>query len=306
MMKKVGISAIAICMSWLLAVTPVKSLSILNDLKETDWFYENVMVLVNKGIIEGDSYGNFLPNQTITVDQFIKTMVIALGYNLEKDKEYWAQSFIDKAIELGVINDGEFSTYKNSITRGEMAKLTVRVVEMLEGAKTYTYTGDESKKLISAIADYSSIQVAQRDYVLKAYEIGTITGYPDGYFKADDFLKRSEACTVIRRVIDAKERVSYTYMGIEIMDNLDGHDPDLLAFNVFINVLSPLEPQYKQAEAFLDTAVGERLTDEIMDLVKMKTRGDQIIKSTFFEWKDSGKIEVISRGGHTDITIRGW
>lgn len=306
MIKKVGISAICMLMVLLLGLTPIRAVGMLNDIKDTDWYYENVMVLVNKGIIEGDSYGNFMPNHNMTVDQFIKTMVVALGYNLEKDKDYWAQPFIDKAFELGIIKEGEFTSFKEQISRGQMAILTVRVVEMLEGTKHYTYSGNEANKLISTIKDYSSINDAQKDYVLKAYELGTITGYPDGNFKANLYLKRSEACTVIRRVIDSKERVPYIYSGIEIMDNLDGHDPELLAFNIFINVLSPLEPQYIEAEAFLNKAVGESLTIEIMKVVKTKTMGDQILRSTLFKWDNRQKIEVVSKGGHTDITIRGW
>lgn len=305
-MKNVGISVMVICLVGMLTVNTVQSAGILKDIKETDWFYENVMVLVGKGIIEGDTNNNFLPNQSMTVDQFIKTMVVALGYNPEKGKDYWAQPYIDKAIELGIVKNGDFASYKKSITRGEMAMLTVRVVEMLEGAKNYTYVGSEEAKLRNSISDYNNISGNHKAYVLKAYEIGTITGYPDGSFKAGASLKRSEACTVVRRVIDASRRDPFTYLGIEIMDNLDGHDPEALSFNIFINVLSPLEPQYEQAEKFLNKAVGQSLTEQIMALVRSKTRGDQILKSTIFVWEKDKKIEVISSGGHTDITVRGW
>lgn len=305
-MKKVGISVMAIVLVWVLTINSMGSTSILKDLKESDWFYENVMILVNKGIIEGDTNGNFLPNQSMTVDQFIKTMVIALGYPLEKGKDYWAQPFIDKAIDLGVVKNGDFASYKNSITRGEMAMLTVRVVEMLEGAKTYTYIGNEEYKLVNSISDYSSIKSEQKAYVLKAYELGTITGYPGGSFKAGSSLKRSEACTVIRRVIDEKERVPFIYLGIEIMDNLDGHDPDAVDFSIMINVLSPLEPQYKQAESYLNNIVGEKLTKDIMKIVKTKTSFEQVIFPTYFDWKQNKKLQVSSPGGYTDITIRAW
>lgn len=305
-MKKVGISVIAICLLWILTINPVVSAGSLKDLKETDWFYENVMVLVNKGIIEGDSYGYFLPDQRMTRDQFIKTMVVALGYNIEKGKDYWAQPFIDKAIELGVIKEGEFSSYNNSMTRGEMAILTVRVVELLEGPKQYTYVDKEADKLRNSISDYNSIKDVEKEYVLKAYELGTITGYPDGSFKADTSLKRSEACTVIRRVIDAKERDPFVYVGIEIMDNLDGHNPDAVDFSIMINVFSPLELQYQQADKFLSEVVGEQLTNDIMHLVKTKTDFQQIIQPTYFEWKTNKTLQVSSPGGYSDITIRAW
>lgn len=304
-MKKVEISAVVVFVTCILVMNTVSGVGVLKDIKNTDWFYENVMVLVNKGIIEGDTNGDFLPNATMTADQFIKTMVVALGYPLEKGESYWAQPFIDKAIAIGIVKSGDFSSYRNPITRGEMAMLTVRVVEMLEGAKNYTYTGYEADKLTNSISDYSTIKASLKPFVLKAYELGTITGYPDGSFKAGSSLKRSEACTVIRRVIDAETREPFVYLGIEIMDNLDGHDPELVDFSVMINVLSPLEPQYKKAEEFLVKVIGKELTDKIMVLVKSKTDFQQILPSKYFEWGDK-KVEVGSPGGYTDITIRAW
>jgi hypothetical protein len=304
--KKVGISVLAVGLFFVLTFSSGKGLGMFKDLKETDWFYENVMVLVGNGIIDGYTDGQFKPTSTMTTDQFIKTMVVALGHKLENGKDYWAQPYIDKAIELGIVKNGDFTSYKNSITRAEMAMLTVRVVEMLEGAKTYTYVGSQEYKLTNSILDYSSIKVELKPYVLKAYELGTITGYPDGKFKANDSLKRSEACTVIRRVIEEKVRDKFVFYGIEIIDNLDGHDPDLLDFNIIMNIVSPLEPQYEQAEAFLTKAVGTELTKEIMTYAKTKKDFQMTLPSKIFEWKFGKKVEVGSPGGYTTITVRGW
>ncbi|PKM50567.1 MAG: hypothetical protein CVV02_10725 [Firmicutes bacterium HGW-Firmicutes-7] len=305
-MKKVGISVIMIALILVFTFNTGKGLGIFKDLKESDWFYENVVVLVGKGIIEGYTDGEFKPTIAMTTDQFIKTMVVALGHKLENGREYWAEPYIEKALDLGIVKNGDFTSYNNTITRAEMAMLTVRVVEMLEGVKTYTYVGSEEEKITSTISDYSSASASLKPYIIKAYELGTITGYPDGKFKPRDSLKRSEACTVIRRVIDEKMRDRFVFYGIEIIDNLDGHDPDLVDFVIRINVLSPLEAQYDKTKTFLLDAVGEKLTNEIMILVKTKTDFQDIIPSKFFEWKGDKKIEVASPGGYTDISISGW
>ncbi len=306
MVKKVAKCSIIVVVLFFLSTSSIVGASALKDLKSTNWYYENVMVLFNRGIIEGDQYGLFNAEQAITRDQFIKTMVVALGYQYENGEKYWAQPYIDKAIELGIIKIGEFSEYRKAISRGEMAMLAVRAVEALEGVYNYIYVNGEQHKLTDTIADFNSIPEDKRPYIIKSYEQGLIKGYENNSFKSMDFLKRSEACTVIRRVIDKNQRVGFVYMGIEILDNLDGKDPELVDFSIIINTLSPLEPQYRETEEFLIKITDTNKTQEIMNLVKTKTRGDQTISSVFFEWKKGKRIEVISTKGSIGITIRGW
>lgn len=306
MMKKVKKCSIMVVVLVLLFASSIVGASALKDLKSSNWYYENVMVLYNRGIIEGDQYGFFNAEQFITRDQFIKTMVVALGYQFENGEKYWAQPYIDKAIELGIIKYGEFSEYRKAINRGEMAMLSVRAVEALEGAYKYIYINDEQHKLTDTITDFNSIPEDKKPYIVKSYEQGLIKGYENNSFKSLDLLKRSEACTVIRRVIDKNQRIGFVYMGIEILDNLEGKDPELVDFSIIINTLSPLEPQYRETENFLIKITDEKKVQEIMSLVKTKTRGDQTISSVFFEWKKGKRIEVISTKNSIGITIRGY
>lgn len=177
------------------------------DVKESSWYYQNVQVLVEEGIIDGYGDGVFGPEDTMTADQFIKTMVVALGHKLTNGTEYWAQPYIDKALELNIIEEGDFSSYKSQITRAEMAKMVVKVVESLEGSKTYEYNTTTNDLLLTQIADRHLISDEMMEaFISKSYELGIITGYDTGAFKPDASLKRSEACTVIRRVIDATQR----------------------------------------------------------------------------------------------------
>jgi hypothetical protein len=53
------------------------------DVPSGAWYEENVQVLVKENIISGYPDGSFKPNERISVEQFIKTMVVALGYDLE-------------------------------------------------------------------------------------------------------------------------------------------------------------------------------------------------------------------------------
>ena len=177
------------------------------DITETDWFSENVEVLALKGIIGGFPDGTFRAEETMTVDQFIKTMIAALGYELSNGDEYWAEPYINQAIELEIMSESDFKDYTLEISRAEMAKLAVKTIELLEGEQNYQYDPSKSSLIISSISDKDQLFGFDTEkYVSNSYELGIITGYPDGSFKPENGLKRSEACTVIRRVIDASIR----------------------------------------------------------------------------------------------------
>ncbi len=181
------------------------------DVNSADWYHDHVKALVVAGIIDGYNDSTFKPSKTIQVDEFLKTMVVALGYNPGNGSSYWAQLYIDKALSLGIIKSTDFSSYNKPITRAEMAMICENVLVALEGSKSYTLSSDIKGKLM----DYSSVASSgYENNILHVYELGIITGYPDGTFGPNKQLMRSEASTVIRRIIDASVRKPF-----EMIDN---------------------------------------------------------------------------------------
>lgn len=183
------------------------------DVKSTDWFSEHVMVLVSEGIIDGYNDNTFKPSKSVQVDEFIKTMVVALGYSPGNNPDgYWAQLYIDKALELGFVHDSDFTVYDVPINRGDMAMICERVVEMLDGPQTYT----KEQEVKNNLTDYEDVRMSgSESAILHVYELGIITGYPDGSFGAKNQLMRSEASTVIHRIIDKEERRAFISDDIE-------------------------------------------------------------------------------------------
>lgn len=169
-----------------------------SDIKETDWFTQTVSKLVGLGVIDGYEDGTFRPQGNIQTDAFIKMTVVALGYDLENGEDYWASAYIEKAKDLELIEEGEFSDYKRQINRGEIARIIVRAID-----ESYS---DDIKEYRELISDYNSIPDGFKDYVLKAYAKGIITGYPDGTFRAENKATRAEASTMLIRMLDESER----------------------------------------------------------------------------------------------------
>ncbi len=170
-----------------------------NDVSDNDWFKENVHTLVNMNVVDGYPDGSFRPGQDINADAFIKMAVTALGYtDIENGSPYWASTYIDKAMELNLVLEDEFSGYGRPVTRYEMARIIVRALE-----EDYEGNLQEYARLIT---DYHLIEDIYKDYVVKAYCKGILTGYKDGSFRGERTATRAEAAAIIHRLIDDAAR----------------------------------------------------------------------------------------------------
>ena len=188
---------VMVVMSFILLVTNSVYAVALTDVQE-HWAKESVGYLVEAGVVDGFEDGTFKPEERVRVDAFIKMVVTSLGHTLENGSPYWASTFIDKAKELGLVKEGEFGTYERPITRAEMACMIVRALE-----EAYPDNLDEYKTLIT---DYDKIADPYKDYIVKAYGKGIITGYQDGSFKPEQNATRAEAATMIVRMLDGEQR----------------------------------------------------------------------------------------------------
>lgn len=169
--------------------------AIFSDVKESDWFYQSLNLLASKGIVNGNPDGTFKPREKVYVDAFIKMMVASLGYNnISNSKGYWASNYISKALELGLVEDGEFAAYNRPISRGEMARIIVRALKEDYDGNIGQYS--------ALIKDYDLIDPKLQEYVLKAYSKGIITGLPGGEFGPQLAAERAQAVTMIARMLD--------------------------------------------------------------------------------------------------------
>ncbi|MDD4494863.1 MAG: S-layer homology domain-containing protein, partial [Eubacteriales bacterium] len=190
------------------------------DVKDADWFAGNVFALVEKGVINGfpvsgTALYDFKPQDDVKVDAFVKMTVTALGHtSIKNGSGYWAEPFINKAKELGLVLSGEFVKYDRSITRAEMARIIVRAIN-----EQYSTNLQEYTKLIP---DYSSIGEQYKEYVLKAYSKGILTGYTDSTFRGNNTATRAEAATIIMRLLEPSARVLPVLPGGE--DDMSGGD----------------------------------------------------------------------------------
>ncbi len=168
----------------------------------THWAKDAVTKLTHLGIIGGYPDGTFKPNQNIQVDEFIKLVVTAMGYNPSIGGGYWAEPFIQIAKNEKLIGNNEFSNFRRPITRQEMAKIITNATLSKEEAPEETFIA----YLRGQVKDYAKVADTYKQHVLTAYGMGLISGYTDGTFKPVNNATRAEASVVIIRLLDETTR----------------------------------------------------------------------------------------------------
>ena len=195
------------------------------DVPEKSWYASDLNFITSdaRRILEGSSNGNFYPKNTLSVEQFLKCVVVAANQRPSAVGGYWAQPFIDKALQLGIITSSQFKAYRTGITRGEMAVIIRSAFEIMTHEKDPVVDISTISKRMS---DYALIPNNQQESVCFAYSLGILTGMPDGKFHPEGILSRAEAVAVMRRVIDPTARIKPATTGEQTDGDQTGGDTD--------------------------------------------------------------------------------
>lgn len=122
-----------------------------------------------------DNYGSF------------STTTTAGNMDYYRNASEWAQVELDKAKELDFITNAIRDNMAANVTREEFAEILMKMYVSVTG-KTVAYSD-------TFFSDTDNPEV------LKAAELGIITGNGYGQFKPDDYVTRQEICTMIYRGI---------------------------------------------------------------------------------------------------------
>ena len=165
------------------------------------------MELTKRGFISGYPDQTFKPNDRIKVDEFIKILISALDGDIKPStKGYWAENYIKRALDLKIIQEGDFLKYDLYITRGEMASIIVRVSESLKNTDLHLKVPEDYEKYEILIIDLYGLNKREKDVVLKIFASGIITGFPDGSFGYDKLATRAEASAIMMRFLEKDRR----------------------------------------------------------------------------------------------------
>jgi|GEM_PF-5524708 len=198
--------------TWLKAMEYIKSLrnSIadtkkikFDDVKTTDWFYDSVKYVVQKGIMSGTKDNCFEPDKPLT-----REMLAAILYNIEGQPEnegktsfedvkenQWYTKAIAWAEKNGIMQGRENSIFGlgESVTREQMAAVLYRYSKYKNCETAVTVTNN-------TFNDSGSVSEYAKEAVAWAEQNGIMTGY-DNNFNPQAETSRAQSASVMARFL---------------------------------------------------------------------------------------------------------
>ncbi len=180
-----------------------------NDIANALWAHKAITALADAGIINGNGYGQFNPNNYVTRDEFIKMLVLTLG--ISSDNAYanfdditssdWSYPYVCAAVNKGVVNGITEATFGKGriITREEMATMTHRAIVAMGVNLVEKNTGDFS--------DSALISSWAIDSCRAMYRAGIINGMGNNNFAPSEYVTRAQAAKILYEVMNGQEGI---------------------------------------------------------------------------------------------------
>lgn len=174
-----------------------------------DWFYSYVSDLSQNNVINGYPDGTFKPNNTVTVGEALKLIMLAAGYGEQAPTgSHWASGYLRLASSKGFANYGTYSNLDAEINRLTVAQLAAKALCL------------PKSNIVSPFKD------SDDGYVLSLYSAGIVQGSTDGgallYYPLSS-IKRSEVSAVIWRIrksLSAPKTIQYGSHTLDVLKNV--------------------------------------------------------------------------------------
>lgn len=152
------------------------------DVKEGDWFYEDVMKMAAAGIVNGYSDGRFMPGDAITWGAALKMVTVFVTGEEKAPVEGgdWASGYVAYAKEAGLV-EGDVDI-NAVITRVEVCQVLAKALKL------------------EASTEESIFPDTEDGYVMALVALKVIDGNPDGTFDPDGALTRAAVCKILATV----------------------------------------------------------------------------------------------------------
>lgn len=179
--------------------------SAFTDVLETDYFYEAVQEMSEKGYVKGYGDGTFHPRANITVAESLTLLFRIAGIHIEEpdDSEYWYSNVLILAKSMGLVNDN-IDPNKNA-TRLDIAKYIIKIYQL-----------DTSEITVQNVFLDTNLQVANT-----MYQYGIFEGAPvsEGVvFMPYSFITRGDLSLVLYRLND---KITSPYRGVLEVGNYE-------------------------------------------------------------------------------------
>ena len=280
------------------------------DVKASDWFYKDVMYAGQLRIMKGYDDNTFKPNQAMSISSYVQLLLNSLNIDYSKaSSTKTTPKHITKALQIGILQKGEFNNYNKALTRGEMSRLLNRVIKAKIVSVTFP---SEKSKVVTQIKDYSKMNKNAKDIAYTVYGSGIVRLLDNDNMGFSQKATRAEIASALLRLTNSIYRIfPITSTPVDFSNTISveefttqllkavGKSSSMNSAYHYGYVRSEAEyPSYQKPilrrEAALTVA---RLMDDVTDIKYFFTRGDNDIflkgVDVAFEYPDYEKIEKL-------------
>lgn len=195
------------------------------DITEEHWAAQEILTVINGGIMGITSEGYFNPDEVMARADFNTTLLRLLGHrqnptdvqNVFEDvpEDFWAYGDIIKSYNLGLIygyGDNTFRPY-NNISKAEVASIISHITKD---------TGYIDTSVLDVFVDKDSIPDWAVERYAKAVDMGVYVNYPDrDELLPNKLLTRAECAVILYKLRDALANVKKEFVADETVLAID-------------------------------------------------------------------------------------
>lgn len=174
-----------------------------SDLENVVWAKEAILNLAERNVISGRGNGIFAPNDSVTREEFVKMLILALDFEVTDNRvdftdttpEMWYAPYVATAWEVGVTTgngDGTFGVGM-PISRQDAVVMLARAMEIRQISMNSV---NES----TVFTDENQISEYAKDAVYRLTGYGILNGVGDGSFAPVLNVTRAEAAKMLYAV----------------------------------------------------------------------------------------------------------
>ncbi len=185
------------------------------DVKQNDWFFENVNTAVDLGLMVGVGDGKFAPSDEVTLAMAVTmasrvhSIYVSDGEKFENTGDTWYQPYVDYAKKNGIIADA--MDWEAEATRVAIAQMFARSLP------------EKALKAINTVDEGMIPDVKSDLAVYTLYRAGVFVGSDEkGSFHPDTAITRAEISAVVSRMLDEDLRATITLKAEETKKPITG------------------------------------------------------------------------------------
>ena len=190
-------------------ITPTTLKVPFTDMPNGAWYYNDVLAAWNVGLVNGRTETSYAPTGNVTLAEAIK---LAASMNqlytegkvsLVNGTDAWYSTYVDYAVEKGIIKSGQYTNLTAMATRAQFAQIFAAALP------------DAALPQINGIGESEIPDVEMSDSygaaVLKLYRAGILTGNDaEGTFAPSTNIKRSEVAAIVNRMMNDEIRKTFS------------------------------------------------------------------------------------------------